>query len=66
MLVSARKDFIVEDSHCLHHCGVNTTLYFAQQVDPEVSWDEADQIVKNCREHQSIDPIVVRIDGSSI
>ena len=41
---------LVEHSHSLHHCGVNTTLYFARQIDPEVNRDEADRVVKNCQE----------------
>ena len=39
--LSASKD-LVEHSHSLHHSDVNTTLHFAQQVDPKVSKDEVD------------------------
>ena len=46
--LSANMDFF-EHSHNLHHCGINTTMYFARQIDPEVSRDEADRVVKNCR-----------------
>ena len=63
--LSANMD-LVEHSHSLHHCGVNTTLYFARQIDPEVSRDEADRVVKNCQECQSIDPSAVRMDGSEL
>ena len=57
---------LVEHSHSLHHCGVNTTLYFAREIDPEVSRDEADRVVKNCRECQSIDSSAVRMDGGEL
>ena len=63
--LSANMD-LVEHSHSLHHCGVNTTLYFARQIDPEVSRDEADRVVKNCQECQSIDPSAVRMDGGEL
>ena len=57
---------IVEQSHGLHHCGVDTTLYFARQLDPNVGRDEVDRVVKNCRECQSIDPSSTRIDGGEL
>ena len=57
---------LVEHSHSLHDCGVNTTLYFTRQIDPEVSRDEADRVVKNYRECQSIDSIAVRMDGGEL
>ena len=53
---------LVEHSHGLHHCSVDTTLYFATQIDPNVGRDEVDGVVKNCRECQSIDPSSTRID----
>ena len=57
---------LVEHSHRLHHCGVDTTLYFARQLDPNVGRNEVDHVVKNCRECQSIDPSSTRIDGGEL
>ena len=45
---------------------MNTTLYFARQIDPEVSKKEADQAVKNYQECRSIDPSAVRMDGGEL
>ena len=57
---------IVEHSRGLHHCGVDTTLYFARQLDPNVGKDKVDHVVKKCRECQSIDPSSIRIDGGEL
>ena len=57
---------LVEHSHQLHYCGIDTTLYFARQLDPNVGRDEVDRVVKNCRECQSIDPSSTRIDGGEL
>ena len=50
----------------MHLCCVNTTLYFAQQEDPEVSRDEADPAVRNCRECQLPDLSAVRNNGGEL
>ena len=57
---------LVEHSHGLHHCGVDTTPYFARQLNPNVGRDEVDHVVKNCRECQSIDLSTTRIDGEEL
>ena len=55
-----------EQSHILHHCGVETTLHFARKLDPSYSKSDAKFVVKNCRECQSIDPSAVRINGREL
>ena len=57
---------LVEHSHRLHHCGVDTTLYFARQLETNVRRDEVDRVVKNCRECHSIDLSSTRIDGGEL
>ena len=55
-----------EQSHALHHCGAETTLHFARKLDPSYSKSDAEFVVKNCRECQSIDPRAVRINGGEL
>ena len=57
---------LAEQSHTLHHCGVETTLHFARKLDPSYSKSDAEFVVKNCRECQSIDPSVVRNNGREL
>ena len=57
---------LVEHSHGLHHCSVDTTLYFTRQLDPNVGRNEMDCVVKKCCECQSIDPSLTRIDGGEL
>ena len=57
---------LVEQSHTLHHCGVETTLHFARKLDPSYSKSDAEFVVKNCRECQSIDPSGVRMNGGEL
>ena len=47
---------LVEDIHGRHHMGVERTLFLAKQLDPEVSREEVQRMVKNCRQCQSVDP----------
>ena len=35
VFLRASKD-LGEHSHSVHHCGMNTALYFARQVDPKL------------------------------
>ena len=57
---------LAEQSHTLHHCGVKTTLHFAKKLDPSYSKSDAEFVVKNCRECQSIDASAVRINGGEL
>ena len=57
---------LAEQSHTLHHCGVETTLQFARKLDPSYSKSDAEFVVKNCHECQSIDPSAVRINGGEL
>ena len=57
---------LAEQSHTLHHCGAETTLHFARKLDPSYSKSDAEFVVKNCRECQSIDPSAVRINGGEL
>ena len=57
---------LLEHSHGLHYCDVDTTLYFARQLDPNIRRDEVDRVVKNCRECKWIDPSSSRIDGGEL
>ena len=63
---NADKCDFAKRSHTLHHCGVDTTLYFARQMDPRVTREEADLAVKSCRKCQSIDPSPVRVIGGEL
>ena len=55
-----------EQSHTLHHCSVETTLHFPKKLDPSYSENDAEFVVKNFRECQSIDPSAVRINGGEL
>ena len=57
---------LAEQSHTLQHCGVETTLYFARKLDPSYSKSDAEFVLKNCRECQSIDPSAVRINEGEL
>ena len=57
---------LAKQSHTLHHCGVETTLHFARKLDSSYSKSDAEFVVKNCRECQSIDPSAVRINGGEL
>jgi len=50
----------VENSHRRHHFGVDRTLYIAKQHLPEVSRKEVEDVVRRCRECNSIDPASIR------
>ena len=57
---------LAEQFHALHHCGAERTLHFARKLDPSYSKSDAEFVVKNCRECQSIDPSAVRINGEEL
>ena len=57
---------LVEQSHTLHHCGAEMTLHFARKLDPSYGKSDAEFVVKNCRECQSIDPSAVRINEEEL
>ena len=57
---------LAEQSHTLHHCGAETTLHFARKLDPSYSKSDAEFVVKNCRNCQSIDPSAMRINGGEL
>ena len=57
---------LAEQSHALHHCGAETTLHFARKLDPSYSKSDAEFVVKNCPECQSIDPSAARINGGEL
>ena len=57
---------LAEQSYTLHHCGVETTLHFARKLDPSYSKSDAEFVVKNFRDCQSIDPSAVRINGGEL
>ena len=57
---------LAEQSHTLHQCGVETTLHFARKLYPSYSKSDAEFVVKNCRECQSVDPSAVRINGDEL
>ena len=57
---------LAQQSHTLHHCGVETTLHFARKLDPSYTKSDAEFVVKNCRECQSIDPSALRINEGEL
>ena len=57
---------LAEQSHTLHHCGVEKTLHFARKLNPSYSKSDAEFVVKNRRKCQSFDPSAVRINGEEL
>ena len=54
------KDQVTDIHHQSGHPGVKRTLYFARLVDPQVSKETANSVVKACKTCRSIDPAPVR------
>ena len=54
------KDQVADIHHQSGHPGAKQTLYFARLVDPQVSKETANSVVKACETCQSIDPAPVR------
>ena len=54
------KDQVADIHHQSGHLGVKQTLYFARLVDPQVSKETANSVVKACETCRSIDPAPVR------
>lgn len=46
----------ISDLHSQHHFGVDRSLYLARLVDPMVSRESVESIVKTCRQCQTVDP----------
>lgn len=46
----------LEDMHRQHHFGVQRTLHLARQVNPQVTRDEVERVVRACSQCNSIDP----------
>ena len=46
----------LEELHCMHHMGVERTLYLVWKVDSHIKWEEVQKVVKNCVRCQLIDP----------
>ena len=46
----------LEELHCMHHMGVDRTLYLVRKVDPLIKRKKVWRVVKNCIRFQSIDP----------
>ena len=53
------KDQVADIQHQSGHPGVKQTLYFARLVDPQVSKETANSVVKACETCRSIDPAPV-------
>jgi hypothetical protein len=57
----------IQRSHCVHHCGVDKTMYLIGLSHPEatVLRTDVEAVVKQCRRCQSIDPVSVHFDKGS-
>ena len=52
--------------HDLHHCGIETTLYFARKADPSICREDKETAVKNCQKCNSIDPRPLRVEHGDL
>lgn len=46
--------------HERHHFGVRRSLFFAKQINPNVTRDQVEDVVKSCRECASVDPAPIK------
>ena len=52
--------------HNLHHCGVETTLYFAKEAQLNVTRKDVEAVVRNCSQCNSIDPSPLQIEHGEL
>ena len=57
---------VVEDLHNQHHMGVERTWFLARQLDPQVSREKVQMVVKKCRQCQSINPPPSKHEGGDL
>ena len=56
----------LEVLHQQHHFGVRRTLYFAQQVNPNVTREQVEEVVRACPDCASVDPAPVRWESGDL
>ena len=49
-----------EDLHNVHHFGKERTLYLVSKVNPNITMEAVQEVVKQCKECQSNDPVPTR------
>ena len=50
----------LKDLHNMHHFGKERMLYLARNVNPKITMEAVQEVVKQCKECQSIDPAPTR------
>ena len=50
----------LKDLHNMHHFGKERTLYLARKVNPNIMMETVQEVVKQCKKCQSIDPVPTR------
>ena len=52
--------------HGMHHVGVDRTLFLARKIDPEVTREAVQDIVRRCEKCQTIDPAPIKHDQGEL
>ena len=58
--------FNVQEDHAMHHMGVDRSLFLARMVDPTVTRQTVQRVVRSCAKCQAIDPAPVHCEGGHI
>ena len=53
----------LREMHEMHHLGVDCSLYLARKVDPTVTRQSVQRVVKGCERYQRIDPAPMVHEG---
>ena len=52
----------LKDLHNIHHFRKERTLYLVNKVNPTITMESVQEVVKQCKECQSIDPVPTRVN----